>query len=43
MPIMASNRLATGNQNRIGLVQCQYRFDVPSIERAFEEDVKLLR
>src|SRR5437016_5591217 len=39
---MAGNRLAIGNQNRIGLVQRQNRFDIPEIEGSLEENVNLL-
>jgi len=40
--VMASDRLATGNKNRTGLVQGQYRFDISNIEGAFEKEVNLL-
>jgi hypothetical protein len=39
---MAGNRLATGNKNRTGLVQRQYRFDIPNIEGAFERSESLV-
>jgi hypothetical protein len=39
--VMAGNRLAACNQNRTGLVQHHYRFDVARIEGSFEENVNL--
>ena len=31
--------LVTGNKNRTGLVQCQYRFEIPGIEGVLERKV----
>ena len=38
-----AGRLATGNKNRTGLVQRQYRLDIPNIEGAFEKEVSWLQ
>jgi len=39
--VMAGNRPASGNKNRTGLVQRQYRFEIAAIEGLFEKDVNL--
>jgi len=39
--VIAGNRLAADNKNRAGLVQRQYRFDIPGIEGVFEKGVNL--